>query len=383
MVCLATPTWEGDYNKSTVQLISLIADTHQVLYVDYPYTLKDVASGLFKDQRIPVRRILGLVRRLRKMEVSSQSYLFVYTPLPTLPINWVPLPFLYRWLLKINNWIVMQGVRRAMRALNFAHPVVINALNPFYGLHFMHKLSPRKVIYYCYDEISAAPWLSKHGANAEQRFVAQADAIITSSATLYQKKLAYGRPCILVENGVSFRMFHQHFDAPSDAPPVVGYVGSLDDRIDYALLEFVIRQSPHLRFRFIGRITAVASVNALRKYSNVEFMPPVAYVEVPDQVSRLAVGLIPFVKDEFTRFIYPLKVNEYLAVGKPVVMTNFTQLEEFAEVAWICNDRETFLGGIHQALVNNDSNLRAKRAQVAQQNSWEHRTQKFIKVLSD
>ena len=166
-------------------------------------------------------------------------------------------------------------------------------------------------------------------------------------------------------------------------PPVVGYVGSLDDRIDYALLEFVIRRSPHLRFRFIGRITAVASVNALRKYSNVEFMPPVAYVEVPDQVSRLAVGLIPFVKDEFTRFIYPLKVNEYLAVGKPVVMTNFTQLEEFAEVAWICNDREAFLGGIHQALVNNDSNLRAKRAQVAQQNSWEHRTQKFIKVLSD
>ena len=382
-MCLATPTWEGDYNKSTVQLMSLVASTRRVLYVDYPYTLKDVVSGLLGG-RVPVRRILGLERRLRKMDASPPAHLFVYTPPPTLPINWVPLSFLYRILLKVNNWIVMRGTQRTMRTLGMVHPVVVNALNPFYGLYFMQKLAPRKVVYYCYDEISAAPWLSKHGAAAERQFVKKVDAIVTSSAALYQKKLAYGRPCFLVKNGVSFDLFHQYSNAPSDtSPTVVGYVGSLDERIDYALLEYIIRQSPQLPFRFVGRVIATDSVDALRKYDNVVLLPPVAYAEVPKHVSDLAVGIIPFVKNEFTRFIYPLKVNEYLAVGKPVVMTNFTQLQEFAKVAQICDSKESFLRGIHQALLDTDEAMRTERTRVARQNSWEHRTQKFLEVLND
>ena len=359
-----------------------IAATHRVLYVDYPYTLKDVVSGLLGDTSIPVKRILGLKKRIREVATPEQGKLYVYTPPPVLPANWVSYPWLYYRLLKINNRIVMSSTGRVMAALAIRKPIVINALNPFYGLYYLHRLSPKKIVYYCYDEIGAARWLSKHGETVERQFVKKSDAVITSSFALQQKKLAYGTPCFLVKNGVNFEMFHQYFVTHKRASPkVVGYIGSLDERLDYDMLEFAIRQAPQWQFRFIGRIVSSERAKTLQGYDNVQLLPPVAYAEVPEQISEFDVGLIPFVCNEFTRYIYPLKVNEYLAVGKPVVMTDFAPLDEFAEVAQVCASPESFLQAIHEALADTDDDIKRKRIQVAQQNSWERRTQEFLTIL--
>ena len=382
IVCIATPAWDGDYNKSTVQLMKHLGTTHRVLYVDYPYTIKDVLGNRLRRVGISVKRIIGFDRRIRKMETPGSGQLYVYTPPPTLPINWISNTRLYYFLLKVNNWIVMTGIRRALSTLGIKKPIVVNALNPFFGLYYLHKLSPSKIVYYCYDEISAAPWLSKHGESAERQFAQRADAIVTSSQALREKKLTYGKPCFLVKNGVDFEMFHKYFAGESKAvSKVVGYVGSLDERLNYELLEFIIRESPEWEFRFVGRVVAVQAADVLRKYKNVKLLPPVDYKEVPKQISQFDVGIIPFVRNEFTRYIYPLKVNEYLAVGKPVVMTNFAPLDEFAEVAHICENSDSFLDAIATALADTDDDHRHQRAQVAQQNSWEKRTQELLDIL--
>jgi 3-deoxy-D-arabino-heptulosonate 7-phosphate (DAHP) synthase len=95
----------------------------------------------------------------------------------------------------------------------------------------------------------------------------------------------------------------------------IGYIGSLDFRVDYDLLETLIQKRSEYEFMFIGRVMDQRNCERLSAYSNVQFLGSKQPEELPVLLSQIDVAIIPFVKNEFTRNIYPLKINEYLAAG--------------------------------------------------------------------
>jgi len=381
IICHAFPAWEGNYVKSTVELMKCVALRHRVLYVDYAYTWTDVFKSMMGKSAASWRRILGLETRLRAVDLPSGASLHVLTLPPMLPVNFLKNPRLYDAVNRINGWLVRSSIQHAQRQINMKVPVIVNAFNPGFGLQVAGHLNESRLIYYCYDEISAAQWAGKHGARLERDFSKKCDAIAVTSEGLLRNKLSLHPHLYLVKNGVDIDLFSRPITA-TDLPEipdlkagqkVIGYLGSVDDRLDFDLLERLFATQAHSQLVFVGRVQSEAIRQRLSRHPNVLLagaFPPEA---LPGWVQRMDVCLIPFVKNQFTAGIYPLKVNEYLACGKPVVSTQFADLGDFEQIISIADNGEDFIELVNQALVPAPKAESDRRRAFATANSWSAR----------
>lgn len=383
IVCISFPSWNGTYMKSTVQLMKRLALTNKVLFVDYPYTYKDMAASFIGHQHAPVDRMLDKKKRLRKVKIARDRYISVLTLPPTLPINFLPEGNVYDRLLDINGSIVLPEIKKAMIRLKMHNPIVINAFNPFLGLPLAGKLNESLLVYYCYDDIGGAAWAGKHGARLEQQFIQKSDAVITSSEGLFKKCKSQNANTFVVKNGVDFRLFEQgQRDQTKDPSNLcIGYLGSLNDRLNYELLSEMCKQAPEYTFLFVGRVTSDKARSYLGRYSNVIMTGPKSPQELPAYIAKMDAGIIPFRRTSFNRHIYPLKINEYMAAGIPVVMTDFAPLDEFRPLIAVENKPYEFLEAIRSEVIRDNPARREARIAMAQSNSWEHRSIEFNKII--
>lgn len=277
---------------------------------------------------------------------------------------------------------IANAIRKAMEEINFVDPIVINAFNPIIGLSLAGKLNESKLIYYCYDEIRAAAWCGKHGGYMEDEFISLADEVIVTSDELFNSKSIKNQNTTLVKNGVDYELFHQAYHTHQNKRKVVGYVGSIDFRLDYDLLESVIRAKHNFDFHFVGRITEPHQKQRLECYDNVYFMGAQQPNEIPAYMAKFDVGLIPFAKNEFTKSIYPLKINEYLAAGIPVVSTDFAPLDDFALYVTIATSPAEFMTGLEQELAKDNEAEKKERANIALNNDWSARALQVEELLN-
>lgn len=387
ILCVGFPPWEGDYMKSTILLMKELAKYNHVLYVEYPFTWTDVITGLIGIKKRPVKRIIGTDKRLVTIPLDRNRQMHVLTLPPLIPLKWVNDEGLYEWISVRNAKKVRNAIQKALDELNFTSTIHINAFNPFLGKFLLGEFDAKLQVYYCYDQISAANWAGKHGPRLEADFIPKVDGIITSSAALFKEKSIHAKEAFLVKNGVDFDLFHQavniktqhlHAETPS---LTVGYVGSLDNRLDYDLLEQLIQQMPDIRFLFVGRVIETVKVKKLQSYPNFECTGPQTPRELPIFLAQMKVGMIPFVKNEFTKHIYPLKINEYLAAGLSVVSTSFSDLSDFDTIIHIAPTSSQFIESVGKLVKEGDGGIEQDRIRMAKLNSWESRANEFSDAL--
>lgn len=382
IVCLGFPKWEGDYMKSTISLMSELAKHHEVLYVDYPYTWKDIVYiWIGREKTASTSRLLGVQARLRSQRLSSGQTIHLLTLPPFFPTNWLSSAQRYDRLLAINGRNAQRAIRKAMKRLQFEKPIVVNAFNPALGNVLKAKLGEQLLVYYCYDEIGAAQWISKHGPRHERKFLASVDLTIVSSTGLYNTKSHETPDCVLVKNGVSLELFDGNAARPTNARPKIGYLGSLDERVDMILLAGLIEAFPNWDFHFVGRVVVPALSAQLSHYPNVKVLGPQPLEQLGEIVAGFDVGLIPFKKNKLTAGIYPLKINEYLAMGTPVVSTDFADLSDFESVAFIGDSPKAFARLLQEAILQTNEAAIAGRKNFAQSNSWVARAIDFNDAL--
>ena len=120
----------------------------------------------------------------------------------------------------------------------------------------------------------------------------------------------------------------------------------------------------------------------LSVFPNVSFFDPIPPNDVPALLATYDVGMIPYIVNEVNRNIYPLKINEYLAVGVPLVMTNFALLPEFNGLVSVAKSNEEFIQLLHKELLSDNDEKIKERILFAKNNSWEERTNDFAKVCA-
>ncbi|MEQ8703122.1 MAG: glycosyltransferase [Phaeodactylibacter sp.] len=384
IVCISNTTWHGAYTKSTVQLMSLLAQEREVLFVEYPFTIKDVVTTWLGRQQAPVRRMLGMEPRMQQIKTAYGTIVHHLVVPPVLPVDFIPLNAVFEVFFQWNARQYRRTVRRAMRQLGFENAIVVTAYNPFYGLPLIGKLDEQLNVYYCYDGIGTR----RHGQRifARDRWFSEAvDAIITSSDFIRQEKLPRNPETYTVKNGVDYELFRpyakqalrQHGDRPK-----VGYLGSMDHRFDIDTVEHAIKNLSEYEFEFVGSLRNETVRDRLDVYPNTTFRPPVRPDEVPALMADCEVGIIPYLANDINRSIYPLKINEYLAVGVPVVMTAFAHLPEFEGYAWQTDGAEAFARALREAVATDSPERIQARTAFAQCNSWPAKAKEFDQLLN-
>ena len=385
IVCIGQTSWKGDFQRPTVQLLTELARHYRVLYVDYQYTLKDAAMHWLGGPQVPMQKILKPSGTLETLRLANGEEVYNWTPPVMVPINSLP-DALHDWLLEANVRRLLTGLLPVMQQLDLQNPIVMNAFHPVYGLALMGKLGERATIYYCFDEITAEPWMARHGARYEPAYLRRVDAVVTTSETLRIAKSRFQPTSYTIKNGANVDLFRQAYDLRQHlnvAFKTVGYLGTADNRLDLSLIAYCAERMPDVRFQFLGPINHPDLIPRLGRFSNVEFISPKDPHELPAYLARMHVGMIPFVRNEHTYTIYPLKINEYLAAGMPVVSTEFSLLDDFAGVIQVANTPERFAEALQQALHENDPALTQKRIQMAEANSWANKADEFERVIQE
>ena len=158
--------------------------------------------------------------------------------------------------------------------------------------------------------------------------LARADLLLTSGSGAYQASRHLHPRTYLFPNAVDVEHFSRartrHQEPPDQAVipgPRVGFWGTIDDRIDFHLLDALARRMPDVHFVMLGPVER-SGRDRLLPHPNVHWLGSRAYADLPDYVSGWSAAILPYVRNDATRFMSPPQIPEFLAAGRTVVSTS-------------------------------------------------------------
>ncbi len=362
ILLLSTTDWDAPQFGSRQQIaLRLVRRGHRVLFVEIPRALHSLISDPAGTRRALGR--LGLIRRVTDGPL-------VYTPLPVLPIYYNPL------VNKLNQRLLL----RDLRGLDW-QPDVLWTYWP-HTAYLVGRLGERAAVYHCIDDFAAVgyPLTTREAiTRMEAEQCRKVDVIFTRTEGLAAAKRRLNPNTYLLPGGVDTG----HFDpAHVVAPPTdvaalprlrVGLVGTVDDRVDVGLLATCARGLPDATFVLVGPVRRHrVDIGPLERLPNVYLLAPCPHSEVPSIVAALDVCLIPYRVNPYTEGLSPIKLYEYLAMGKPVVGTDLPYLRREAAHIRITHTLEEFLAAVRDALAHPPGvEERAQWRAVAEARSWD------------
>jgi hypothetical protein len=245
---------------------------------------------------------------------------------------------------------------------------------------FTGSLKPVTTVYDCMDELSGFKGAPTELSERERLLFQKADLVFTGGVTLYEHKRKQHPRVYPFPSGVDVEHFAQARHIDDDPPdqaqiphPRLGYIGVIDERMDLDLLRGVAEKCPDWHLVLVGPVVKIEQ-DALPKNPNIHYLGSKKYPELPSYLAGWDVAILPFARNESTRFISPTKTPEYLAAGKPVVSTSITDVvRPYKE-----------LGLVHIADTADDFVTAASEAMDydAKDRQWLARADEFLKTKS-
>lgn len=230
--------------------------------------------------------------------------------------------------------------------------------------------------------------------NRHRRLLKDERVIVVATAEkLYQEVLQYRtKNCALVTNGVDYEHFRRTFkleEVPEEIKPIVlrgkpiiGYFGALAKWFDYELIVKLAQSRPDYEVLLIGW-NYDNSVNnyCLDRFSNIHVIGPIPYSDLPRYAYWFTVSTIPFLINEVTESTSPIKLFEYMALGRPIVTTDMPECRKYRSVI-IGKDHDDFIRKVDLALsLQNDETYLKILDVEAQENTWQSKAREIARLL--
>lgn len=250
----------------------------------------------------------------------------------------------------------------------------------------LDALDPAAVVYECVDAYHhtpgiVGPWMRRFEA-AEAALVARADAVVAPGEHIAERFRGRAADVRVISHGVDLDLFP--FSPPRERTgpdAVIGFVGTLDYKIEIPFLRHVAEQRPHWRIRLIGPIQEGFDPARLAGLANVTVEPPIPYTDVGRMIASFDASMMPYYGAPTYRSSVPLKNFEIMAVGRPAVGRPTRALEEYRDLVYLADTPEEFLAGLDRALAE-DSLTRARdRRAVAELNTWDAKVDEMTILL--
>jgi glycosyltransferase involved in cell wall biosynthesis len=226
----------------------------------------------------------------------------------------------------------------------------------------------------------------------EAKLLAEVDQVFILSPALYAKKGKFNPHTHYLPGAVDFAAYSQPLPEPKDLAtiphPRIGYVGSLKWQIDWSLLLKLTREHPEWSFVFVGPPSPHpeidAALNELKGRSNVHFLGGKPSTEMMVYPQHFDVCIMPYGDSDYTKYIYPLKLHEYLAGGRPLVGTPIATLAPLGDVVLLPKTSEEWSSAIQKALspAENTPDRRLVRQNFAKEHDWWVLVRKISETLA-
>lgn len=392
IIIFSLSRWDAPYSSPSFSLAKEFAKNNNVFYIDHPFSIKDFLLN-YRTPAIESRKEALLCgKNIYQKSDKFPERLTMVTPRLTLPINFLPKGFLYSALARVNDAIVFNTIRQVTKDFNITRFIFFNAFDPYFCRDFPPDIRPIKKVYQSMDDLTEVPYTAKHGERLEEDIIRKFDVTLTTSQELRRMKLAFSNEVYFHPNAADFSTFQralsEDFPRPDELIPaqgkkIIGYTGNIESRVDYELLRAVIERHADKVIAMIGPLTTDEHKTiGLSDYPNVILTGAKKIDELPVYLQYVDCAIIPFKKNKLTRSIYPLKINEYLAAGRPVVATNFSEdIAGFGDVIYLAEDNEEFVSLIDRALREDGPDKIHARTRVANRNTWTARVETFWEIL--
>lgn len=371
IICFAHTPWHGPW-KASQQIMSLLADSNRVLYIDRRAALRD-AIGSIRARAKP----LPILEQLRPTLFIYHEPRFLGRVRDDRPLA----PSYNR----STGWMRMMHARYLARRLGFKNPIlwIFDPMQAQAAGFFQEKL----LVYHVLDNYVEFVKPSMTTARAaivrnEAHLLKRADVVFAVSRRLHERCLRHNLNSFLVPNGVNYRHFQTAIASgalPADLQnirrPIIGYVGVIQPDMDFVLLEHLAEDISEGSLVFVGPEDLGSDrpqFEALLRHPNVYYLGAKAVEVVPRYINACDVCILPYGTDRSAADSDQIKLYEYLACGRPIVSTRLPSVERFAPVVRIARDANEFVALVKTSL-DEDPGLAERRKRVASQHGWQHR----------
>jgi len=379
ILCISSIDWDFIWQGHQEIMATLAGQGNRVLFVENT----GVRSPRLRDLPRLRQRLFNWWRGTKGFRQEREN-LFVYSPLVA------PFPYsrVARW---VNRFILLRAIRRWMRATGFGRPIIWSFLPTPLTRNLIRELDPELTVYYCIDNLASSSPQAKRIGRSEVQFFREADLVFVTSEKLRERAARFSNRVHLFPFGVNYREFEKVRKASDEVPeeirelphPVVGYVGGVHRWVDQELLATVAEQMSDASFVLVG--PAQTDVSLLARCSNIHLLGARSHADVSRYIKGFDVGIVPYSLSEYTDNVYPTKLNEYLAMGIPVVTTDLAEIRRFnAEhrgILAVAKDAQAFGAAIRDAIDQTSLAETERRIEVARQNSWEQRIARMSELI--
>lgn len=302
------------------------------------------------------------------------------------------------WLPKLHRWDWLDSVllnQRLKRARSFltrrgCQKIILYVWRPI----FERALDSGPFDLSCYhidDEYSFSA-VDVPLDKSEKRLIDEVDQVFVHSHGLLEKKGGINPHTEFIPNGVDYEAYARPVPEPADLTaiphPRVGYTGFIKRHLDWPVLTRLSREHPEWSFVFVGPQSPhrdiVTAIDRLRKQNNVHFLGPKSTEVLASYPQHFDVCIMPYQANDYTKYVYPLKLHEYLASGRPTVGTRIRTLTEFSNVVALANTSEQWAAAIKNSLSPeaNSADRVAARQRVAQRHDWQGLVTQIADVMA-
>lgn len=379
IVCLSSIDWDFIWQGHQEIMHRLAEAGNPVLFIENT----GVRTPNFSD-------FPRLMARLRNWGKGPQGFreqepnLIVLSP--------ILLPFPYsRVACWINAWLLARAIKKWMSATKRNAPILWTFLPTPLVNAIITELEPSLVIYYCIDHFAASSSAAQAVVASETELFRKADIVFVTSVGLQKRACQFREAAHIFPFGIDFKLFEDFrrggLKEPADiariAHPRLGYIGGVHRWVDLELIRKAALNRPDYQFVLVG--PEQTDTARLRDLPNVHLLGSRSHDTLPAYIGSFDAGLIPYRLTEYTRSVYPTKLNEYFAMGIPVISTALPEVLAYNEthknVVVIAEGADHLISQISESL-RTASAGREARIDAARRNGWSERVYAMSDLMS-
>lgn len=366
--------WFAENRTSSHQIARFLAKRYKVYYVECPGLRAPKGSG---------RDLLKIWRKVRRFLQGAKP-----TPEKLMVLTLFQIP-LHRFALvrAFNRFLILRTLRRLIRREQIERPILWFMI-PHLGM-VIGRLGERLSVYYCIDDYAALPDVNPEAVRLmDEESTRKASLVFVASDTLLEAKRRLNTRTYSSPHGVDFTHFARAQDGtlpiPADTAdlprPVIGFFGLIERWIALDLVDYLAEQRPGWTILMIGRVAVPE--DAVPRRPNVHFIGKRTYDSLPAYGKQFDAAIIPYHLTQQVIHANPIKLREYLAMGKPIVSVSTPEIDKYKDVVEIAHTREEFLAKLDKVLARPPAPEEIKRRMDrVEPESWEARLSGVLRTV--